>query len=826
MKFGKYLESFTNNSTPEWTSQYVQYKFLRKSLKQFKQEIESLQINISELKSIPTSATPILKNSPPALSPGVSGTNTPKKSVSAYNLSDFLTGGGGTTTPSPNTFSPRSNNDSSTLNDNESTTLSSNTSSSALGGVLSSTTLESIKLGGERESNTEGGNEDDGAGVAGTGYSSINMIADSMSRLKEIQDKIISLFMDEAKKVNDFFIAREKEAMDRFDKINIQIPILLKERREREAIENDQMADLISKKESYTIGEKSSSSKKHTIIQVNSDSKDDSNIPSAIVYENDDHHNDLVPTLSITNSKRSNKKNPLSPALETFKGEILQTTVALRKKMKSLPTSIKQDVLQPLEITAKKLIGPTKSQQQKEQLIKEAFKEYYHFLVMLKNFQVINYTAFIKILKKGEKNTGLSLNSQILNYVDTLHFRTSKKVDKLTSTTEKLFSEVFNDGNLRIARKQLRNSEPATNPNTSSFFSGVCLILLWALVFGIDIFIWTKAHVHYSFIFELSKNKLTYHKIFQAVTLLAVLWITSIGVYMWISVDTFPFPFLPAEYNPLVLLVVYLIFLFCPFNIFQLSVRKWFLNTILRVMTAPVKTVRFKDFFMGDQLSSLVLMMVQFSQFICFYTTDVYKAESHAVCISRGRYFNPIISALPAWWRFLQCLRRYYDSRDFVHIRNAIKYFLSILVVIFSTMDSFFSNNSWDSPWRIVWLIFGISNSAYSYWWDIFMDWSILVRSKTHPFKFSLRKKRMYSPVFVYYFALFSNLGFRLTWTFTKSLPQLTTILPSYKLVVVIGVVEILRRGQWNVFRLENEHLNNCDRFRVIKDITLPYFEK
>ena len=32
-----------------------------------------------------------------------------------------------------------------------------------------------------------------------------------------------------------------------------------------------------------------------------------------------------------------------------------------------------------------------------------------------------------------------------------------------------------------------------------------------------------------------------------------------------------------------------------------------------------------------------------------------------------------------------------------------------------------------------------------------------------------------------------------------------------------------ISRIQWNVFRLENEHVNNCGMFRATKDIPLPY---
>lgn len=67
-----------------------------------------------------------------------------------------------------------------------------------------------------------------------------------------------------------------------------------------------------------------------------------------------------------------------------------------------------------------------------------------------------------------------------------------------------------------------------------------------------------------------------------------------------------------------------------------------------------------------------------------------------------------------------------------------------------------------------------------------------------------------------------SNLVFRFTWSLTKSnLLQLSSII-KLPLVELIAAVEIIRRGQWNLFRLENEHLNNCGKFRAVKELQLP----
>ncbi|MBA0606826.1 hypothetical protein Godav_019228 [Gossypium davidsonii] len=42
-------------------------------------------------------------------------------------------------------------------------------------------------------------------------------------------------------------------------------------------------------------------------------------------------------------------------------------------------------------------------------------------------------------------------------------------------------------------------------------------------------------------------------------------------------------------------------------------------------------------------------------------------------------------------------------------------------------------------------------------------------------------------------------------------------------LAAIVASLEIIRRGIWNFFRLENEHLNNVGKFRAFKSVPLPF---
>lgn len=101
---------------------------------------------------------------------------------------------------------------------------------------------------------------------------------------------------------------------------------------------------------------------------------------------------------------------------------------------------------------------------------------------------------------------------------------------------------------------------------------------------------------------------------------------------------------------------------------------------------------------------------------------------------------------MPAWWRFAQCLRRYYNTKQaFPHLVNAGKYSTSFVVVILSTIATvlhgmtietkffklffFVADKELDtqSPqyyvFFVLWLISGVVNSCYTFAWDIKMDW-------------------------------------------------------------------------------------------------------
>jgi hypothetical protein len=137
---------------------------------------------------------------------------------------------------------------------------------------------------------------------------------------------------------------------------------------------------------------------------------------------------------------------------------------------------------------------------------------------------------------------------------------------------------------------------------------------------------------------------------------------------------------------------------------------------------------------------------------------------------------------------------------------------------------------------QAAWLVACIINSTYTSAWDLKMDWGLLQR---HSRFFLLRNDLVFyhwvsrlnfrwcqmnvnfilNPCQTYYVAMPINVVLRFAWIVnTVGLP-----LGSGALGFIAGSMEAYRRFQWNFFRLENEHLNNCGQFRAIKEIPLPF---
>lgn len=98
------------------------------------------------------------------------------------------------------------------------------------------------------------------------------------------------------------------------------------------------------------------------------------------------------------------------------------------------------------------------------------------------------------------------------------------------------------------------------------------------------------------------------------------------------------------------------------------------------------------------------------------------------------------------------------------------------------------------------------------------MDWG-LFETNTGDNRF-LREEIVYSATWFYYFAIVEDIILRFGWTLSISLIEAGYI-ESDLMITILSPLEVFRRFIWNYFRLENEHLNNCGKFRAVRDISV-----
>lgn len=90
-----------------------------------------------------------------------------------------------------------------------------------------------------------------------------------------------------------------------------------------------------------------------------------------------------------------------------------------------------------------------------------------------------------------------------------------------------------------------------------------------------------------------------------------------------------------------------------------------------------------RDFFLGDELVSLYYTFFNFGFLICAYQHH-WAPNVNQVCSTNNTWATPVLASVPAAIRFLQSLRRYYDSDGLrIHALNAAKYSCSILYYFF-----------------------------------------------------------------------------------------------------------------------------------------------
>ncbi|KAK9107237.1 hypothetical protein Syun_023248 [Stephania yunnanensis] len=225
------------------------------------------------------------------------------------------------------------------------------------------------------------------------------------------------------------------------------------------------------------------------------------------------------------------------------------------------------------------------------------------------------------------------------------------------------------------------------------------------------------------------------------------------------------------------------------------------------------------DFFMADQLCSQVPMLRSLEYVACYYVTGSYKTQDYGFCM-RTKHYRDLayaVSFLPYYWRAMQCARRWFDEGQKSHLVNLGKYVSAMLAA--SAKVAYEKQRG--AGWLYLVVVLSSGATVYQLYWDFVKDWGLLQFHSKNPW---LRNELMIRRKFIYYFSMGLNLVLRLAWLQTVLHSNFANV--DYRVTgLFFAALEVIRRGQWNFYRLENEHLNNAGKFRAVKTVPLPFHE-
>ena len=202
-------------------------------------------------------------------------------------------------------------------------------------------------------------------------------------------------------------------------------------------------------------------------------------------------------------------------------------------------------------------------------------------------------------------------------------------------------------------------------------------------------------------------------------------------------------------------LVIFFALLCCmPIHAMYFKGRIELVKTIWNILISPFGQVRFRHFFFADIITSMTACLETTATVGCFMAQGNFKTNKPVEdlkeeCIKLYGW-KIIVSFLPYWWRFAQCLHKYHDTKlCFPHLVNAGKYSTSLMVA-FASIWLIKSDDPEDLTKKKVdnafwfYLAIKIIQSTYCYIWDIVMDWGLLRQNTPgHPNRF-LRDKLNY----------------------------------------------------------------------------------
>lgn len=499
--------------------------------------------------------------------------------------------------------------------------------------------------------------------------------------------------------------------------------------------------------------------------------------------------------------------------------------------------------------------------------IKEGLIDVYREVIMLQSFGILNFTGFMKILQRFESKTADSNTKQtLLTELEQEDFGNTKSLQGMIDEIEAIVAKWYCDGSVAYARSTLlaRRVSPFnwTHFHVGMRFGAAVVLLVWLVwdcvvdvairpnakgqwldlampiyrfcgcmilaswCWGVNVHVWSTFRINYMYLLELDSNAtLSAESVFRRSLDATIIFLINFLLFFKANRDELGEKGIGAGWSfafPVTLFLMVLVVLI--WIIFQN--KKFWARAIWQTLISPLGKVNFQTAYVGDVMTSMVKVSIDCGYAFCWISHGWWEPETNATsaqCTSAWGFkfvFVPAVSALPLWLRFMQNIRRYWETHQrFPALANAGKYAIAQCVVLLGVIQSNFTAQP--AGFQVIWVVIVCISTLYAFVWDITQDWSLF-----EPGSFRLRRRRMLPRTWFYYCAAVIDLFLRFGWTMTylgvEGGPFQGPLFQIY-LNPILASAEVIRRSIWSWFRLENEHLHNTQGYRRVDFVPLHF---
>ncbi|KAL6185146.1 hypothetical protein ACLB2K_041281 [Fragaria x ananassa] len=657
---------------------------------------------------------------------------------------------------------------------------------------------------------------------------------------------------EELNKVNQFYKTKEIEFLERGEILNKQLQILL----DLKQILNDRRwKNCVSKQKSSSVPSSWSSTPRNSDYGSDNSAELSATPTSTELTQTDEaiaalERNGVSFTNTATRGKTKKGKPKMAMRIDIPNNTPTRTISAVTSMLwEDLVNNPKKEGTGEF-INRKKI-------QCAEKMIRGAFVELYRGLGLLKTYSSLNMVSFIKILKKFDKVSNQQASASYLKAVKRSHFISSDKVVKLMDEVETIFTKHFASNDKKKAMKFLRPRQQKESHMVTFFvglftgcfvslfsvyallahlsgifspstemdymetvypvFSVFALLSLHLFMYGCNLFMWKSTRINCNFIFEFQPSTaLKYRDAFLICTTFMTAVVGAMVLHLILRANNF----LPSQVDaiPGIFLLFSIALLICPLDIFYRPTRYCFIRVIRNIVCSPLYKVLMVDFFMADQLTSQIPLLRHMESTACYFLAGSFRTHQYETC-KTGRLYRElayVISFLPYYWRAMQCARRWFDEADVNHLANMGKY-VSAMVAAGARITY---ANQQNHLWFSIVVVTSVVATVYQLYWDFVKDWGLF---NPHSKNLWLRDELVLKNKSTYYFSMALNAVLRVAWVETVMGFHKISYVESRLVDFLLASLEVIRRGHWNFYRLENEHLNNVGKFRAVKTVPLPF---